>query len=196
MKFYGVVKWFVSRLFPFVCKFETSGFDELIKGNKGYIICCNHVSLLDPIAVLVKVKDVVHFLGKSELFKSAFSTYIFKKMQVIPVTRGRSNPAAIQTAISVVNSGGVLGVFPEGTRSRTGELGMPRSGAAFIAFVTKADILPIGVTYERRKFRRPRIILRCGQMIKYEDLMMQDESRVELKRVSKLIMAKIEELIK
>ncbi|GHV30676.1 1-acyl-sn-glycerol-3-phosphate acyltransferase [Clostridia bacterium] len=194
MGFYRNAKWIVSKLFPIFFKLESVGFEKKIESGKGYIVCCNHVSNLDPFAIALKLNVEISFLGKAELFKKAFLTFILRKINVIPVTRGKENGAALEKAIAVIKSGGVLGVFPEGTRSKDGKLKPPRSGAMFIAYAAKADVLPMGVTFEKRKFKRAKIVLRCGEMIKYEDLMMKDGTHSTLRQASKFVMAKISEL--
>jgi 1-acyl-sn-glycerol-3-phosphate acyltransferase len=198
MGFYRNAKWIVSKLLPIIFKFEFIGFEKKAEGGKGYIICCNHVSNLDPIAIAIKVDAEISFLGKAELFKSVFLRFVFRKLNVIPVTRGGErgeNGAALEKAVAVIKSGGILGVFPEGTRSRDGKLKSPRSGAMFVAYATGADILPMGITLEKRKFKRSKIVVKCGEMIQYEDLMMKEGTHSELRQASKFVMAKISELI-
>jgi 1-acyl-sn-glycerol-3-phosphate acyltransferase len=195
MGFYRNVKWIVSKLLPIIFKFEFIGFEKKIADGKGYIICCNHVSNLDSIAIAIKVDAEISFLGKAELFKSAFLAFVFRKLNVIPVTRGKGNSAALEKAVVVVKSGGVLGIFPEGTRSKDGTLKSPRSGAVFVAYTAKADILPMGITFEKRKLKRLKIVVKCGEMIRHEDLMVKEGTHSELRQASRFVMAKISELI-
>ncbi|MDR2817543.1 MAG: 1-acyl-sn-glycerol-3-phosphate acyltransferase [Oscillospiraceae bacterium] len=195
MGFYRNVKWIVSKLLPIFFKLEFIGFEKKVASGKGYIICCNHVSNLDSVAIAIKVDAEINFLGKAELFKNAFLAFAFRKLNVIPVTRGKGNSTALEKAVAVVKSGGVLGIFPEGTRSKDGKLKPPKSGAVFVALAAKADILPMGITFEKRWLKRSKIVVKCGEMIRYEDLMVKERTHSELRQASKFVMAKISELI-
>lgn len=196
MNFYNCVKSSVHFLLHILYKIEVKGYNNLNSiQNKGVIICCNHVSLIDPVAILSETKGKVNFLGKIELFKNKLSSWLFKKMAVIPVNRGHGSSNAIKTSVDLLNKKETLCIFPEGTRSKTKQLLSAKSGAALIAFMAKADVLPVSVRYEKHLFRRKKIVLNCGEIIKYNEFNFKQGTPNELKAASKLIMNHIANLL-
>ena len=196
MNFYNCVKSSVHFLLHILYKVEVKGYNNLNNiQNKGVIICCNHVSLIDPVAILSEAKGKVNFLGKIELFKNKLLSWLFKKMAVIPVNRGHGSSNAIKTSVDLLNKKETLCIFPEGTRSKTKQLLPAKSGAALIAFMAQADVLPISIKYEKHLFRRKKIVLNCGEVIKYNEFNFKEGTPGELKAASKLIMSYISNLL-
>ena len=75
-------------------------------------------------------------------------------IQVFPVKRGMSDKKAIRTGLTLLKEGHVLGLFPEGTRSKTGELGKGLTGAGFFALRTEAAVVPCAIIGPYKSFRR------------------------------------------
>lgn len=105
-------------------------------------------------------KRHVYFMAKEEIFKNRLSAWLFgKQLGAFPVKRGAGDTGALDTARAIVGDGRLLGIFPEGTRSRDGQLGRAKSGAALIAAQTGASILPVAIVTKNQKvkpFRRSR----------------------------------------
>ena len=85
----------------------------------------------------------VRFIAKVELWGTGFLKWYLTNIGTIPVERGSGGKEALDKAVEIVNAGGCLGIFPEGTRSKTGELGRGRSGAIVVAARTRARLLPV-----------------------------------------------------
>jgi 1-acyl-sn-glycerol-3-phosphate acyltransferase len=108
------------------------------------IIVANHCSYLDPPLVAVAYRQRrVRFIAKVELWRGGFMNWYLTSIGTIPVERGGGGRDAIEEAIECVKQGACLGIFPEGTRSTTGEIGRGRSGFLVIAARTKAPLLPV-----------------------------------------------------
>ena len=115
----------------------------------------------------------IYFMAKSELLEiNPFLTKFLLVNGVFPIRRGEADMEAIQYAIDLVRSGEVLGMFPEGTRSRTGKLQRGRSGAARIAILAQAPVVPIIVVNATRIFKtgnwlsvkpRAEVVVRVGR---------------------------------
>ncbi len=136
-------------------------------------------------------------MSKSELFKNKLSAAFFRFCGAFPVNRGQGDTSAIDSAESLVKEGKIFGIFIEGTRTKNPDAspGRAKSGAAVIAASTKSDILPVAVTYKHgrpRIFRR--VVVRYGTPIKAEDLVLNDTSRTEIKKITGRIMSDITEL--
>ena len=117
---------------------------DLCPATGPLVIVSNHCSYLDPPLISVAYRfRRVRFMAKVELWGGCFLRWYLTNIGTIPVERGSGGREAIDIAVDVVNTGGCLGMFPEGTRSKTGELGRGRSGAIVIAARTKAPLLPV-----------------------------------------------------
>ncbi len=113
----------------------------------GPLICaCNHISHLDPPAVGSALPRKSHFIAKAELFDQFFLSWYLNAIGMIPIKRGGGAKAMLENAVEVLNSGKLVTFFPEGTRSRTGKPGQPRSGVIVLAALTNAPILPVRIS--------------------------------------------------
>ncbi len=109
------------------------------------VIVCNHLSLIDPFVVSFAAHRIVSFMGKEELFGLPVLGFIIRKLGSFPVDRSRRDPAAMRLALTVLKEGQLLGMFPEGTRSTTGEMNEFRAGAARLAARTRSPLVPAAV---------------------------------------------------
>ncbi len=133
---------------------------ENLPKDRGYIICPNHVSALDVLNVAsarLWGKRMI-ILAKDELFKSKFVNWYLSKMGAVAVNRGKGDVDMIENTIEKIKKGRSCLVFPEGTRSKTGELLKLKSGAFVIAAQAQVDIVPCRVIYKGGK---PKVFGRC-----------------------------------
>ena len=161
----------------------------------GYVVCANHVSATDPIALCYAFrKNQVFFMAKKELFKVPILAPLIKVMGAFPVDRGGSDVSAVKTAISLVNEKKSMGIFPQGHRY----VGVdPRgtktkNGVALIATKTGADILPCYIWRKKNKFklfRRTYVII--GERIPFESLNYNPDASGEYARITDIAFDKI-----
>lgn len=165
---------------------------ENIPESGGLIIACNHQDALDPLVIANGCPRVIHFMAKEELFKNGIAAHFLKRLNAFPVIRGSGDMSAVNYAIDVVKNGWVLGIFPEGTRSKDYKPARPKSGAALIAKQTGADVLPVCI-YTDDEFRKgTRLTVRFGKVIKNAELgFVEEHSPKELRAASKRIMGDI-----
>ncbi len=111
------------------------------------ILCPNHISFLDSAFLMLTVPRNISFVGKAEYMDSWKTKFIFPAMGMIPIDRsgGSKSQAALDTAKTVLNRGELFGIFPEGTRSRDGDLYKGRTGAARLAMAIGCPIFPVGI---------------------------------------------------
>ena len=100
------------------------------------IIAANHLSHIDPAFIMTAVKRPISYMSKKEHFDGAVRRLVFKRVGVIPVDREAGSPDALDGAIEGLNDGGAVGIFPEGTRSKDGEIGKGKTGVARLAATT------------------------------------------------------------
>jgi len=109
------------------------------------ILASNHISNFDPPLVGACLKRQLHFMAKSELFRYQPFAKLLRVVGAFPVRRGQNDKSALKSAILRAQSGHCVIVFPEGHRSKTGELGEGMPGVAFIARKAQCPIVPVAV---------------------------------------------------
>lgn len=111
------------------------------------LLAVNHFSWADPVVVSAALARPAYYLAKERLFVNKAARWFFTSMGQIPVNRqAGGNDDALQTATDLLAKGVVVGVFPEGTRSRYGELKRGKTGVARIAARSGAPVVPIAIT--------------------------------------------------
>lgn len=166
--------WFwatVSRIL-FALSSQTKVINREAVPLKGpLLIVSNHVSYLDPVLLGAFIPRRTACLAKEELFKILGLGWLLRTWGVMPVKRGFADRTAIRRAEEVLNRGGALLMFPEGTRSRNARLQPGQTGAAFVALRCGAPVLPVGISGTqhvrgvRDVLRRPRITATFGRPI-------------------------------
>ena len=114
---------------------------EHVPAQGPVILAANHIGVIDGPLVAVYSPRPVHALTKIEMFAGILGRLLRAAGQ-IPLDRFRTDPAAVKSAVRVLRDGGVVGVFPEGTRG-SGELNRFHRGAAYLAHVTGAPVVPV-----------------------------------------------------
>src|SRR3954470_13866564 len=148
---------------------------EHFRGIKGgLIVASNHRSFLDPFAIGATLpwRRPMQYVAKVELFERRWQGWILSRVGAFPIRRGQSDETAMETAGIVLDRGGNICIFPEGTRIRSGSLGTPKRGVGRLALETGASVLPVAVhgsEHVRRGWRiRPRKVkLRAGQPLTF-----------------------------
>ena len=137
------VSWPLTRL---LWKIELNDFDRLPSDGPA-ILCPNHISFIDSVFLMSAVDRAISFVGKAEYMDSWKTKHLFPALGMIPIDRtgGDKSSAALDAAEAVVRRGELFGIFPEGTRSRTGQLHKGRTGAARLAMKVGCPIYPIGI---------------------------------------------------
>lgn len=190
---YGLAKGLFSLLFALLFfGWRVEGRDNL-PAEGGAILCSNHISWWDPPLVGCVVKRRVHFMAKEELFKIPILGSILPALGAFPVRRGTPDRSAIRQALRVLKDGQVLGIFPEGTRSKTGRLQKAEPGTALLAIKSQAPLVPVAILGPYRLFRPIRV--RIGAPFTVEEFYDQRLSSEVLGPASEKIMAKIAELM-
>lgn len=190
---YGLAKGLFSLLFALLFfGWRVEGRDNL-PAEGGAILCSNHISWWDPPLVGCVVKRRVHFMAKEELFKIPILGSILPALGAFPVRRGTPDRSAIRQALRVLKDGQVLGIFPEGTRSKTGRLQKAEPGTALLAIKSQAPLVPVAILGPYRLFRPIRV--RIGAPFTVEEFYDQRLSSEVLDPASEKIMAKIAELM-
>ncbi|MEW6545824.1 MAG: lysophospholipid acyltransferase family protein [Bacillota bacterium] len=117
------------------------------------LFCCNHISAWDPPVVGCAATRQVYFMAKRELWRIPVLRSVITALGAYPVDRKRADLSSVRRSLELLEKGQAVGVFPEGTRSRTGKLGPLRSGGAKLALRTGAAVVPMAIVGPYRLFR-------------------------------------------
>lgn len=161
----AAVCWLLFRL---LFHWRVSGLENVPQG--GAIIAPNHQSIWDiPLVALALAGRRTYFMAKSELFRNPIFARIIRTLLAFPVRRGAPDRAAIRYAIEILKQGELLTIFPEGTRSKTGELKEAEAGLSLIAARAQVPIVPVGIKGTRQMFSRekflPKVEIHFGEPI-------------------------------
>lgn len=134
------------------------------------IVACNHVSLVDGLALALAATPAraLRFLGKAELFRVPVLGWYLRSVGMLPLDRGKGDVAAMRAALGILKGGGCLGLFPEGTRSKTGSPGRPKPGISFLAGQAAAPVVPARVVNTEKFPRLLPIEVRFGPSLRFE----------------------------
>lgn len=197
MSFYGTIRGIAGFLLWFPFKLEVEYRAEW-KEEQGYILAANHQSFLDPIFLALAIKDKkrrVCYMAKEELFRIPVLKSLIKGLGAFPVSRGTGDTAAIDHAVEIVKNGGMLGIFPEGTRHKDGKLHRLKSGAVVVASRTGGDLIPACIIYGKRKFIRKPVKVIFGEPIENASLGLDGISKSALRAANRLLGERIAEMM-
>jgi 1-acyl-sn-glycerol-3-phosphate acyltransferase len=154
---------FIARGFTRV---RVEGAIDAIPREGPVILASNHISNADAVVIgawlTPKLGRRIHWLGKREMFDWPVVGWMARNGGIVPVDRAAADAEAFRLAQRILQAGEVLMIFPEGTRSPTGELQRPKDGLAMLALRTNAWIVPIGVSNTDRVWPKGRFIPRIG----------------------------------
>ena len=139
-------------LFFLIFRWRVEGVEN-IPQTGGVLLVANHASYLDPPLLGSAASRPVHFMAKAELFKFPVLSWALPRVKAFPVRRGAADRTAIRTAIELLRQGEVVGIFPEGTRTPTGELLPPQRGAGLIALRAGVPVVPVALVGTFRPFQ-------------------------------------------
>jgi 1-acyl-sn-glycerol-3-phosphate acyltransferase len=142
---------------------------ENIPATGPVILAANHVSGYDPFIAGSLVPRLCHYLAKKELFENVFLGSLLRFLRAIPVDRHGQTLSAIREISRVLEKKGMVLLFPEGTRSKDGQVRKPKGGIGMLAVTTHAVIVPayIGGMYKAKPsiFKRPEVSVAFGKPI-------------------------------
>ncbi len=120
-----------------------------------YILISNHLSGLDPVCVAHAVnREEITYLAKKELMQGRFSGALLRALHCIPVDRHNFDIAAMRACSQALKEGRVLGIFPEGTRYKKGNMEELEAGVALLALRSGVKVVPMYIHGKLRPFKR------------------------------------------
>jgi 1-acyl-sn-glycerol-3-phosphate acyltransferase len=166
---------------------------EVIPGTGPVVLASNHISNWDAVLVGLACRRRVHFLAKQELFRNRLFGNLISNLNAIPLSRCGTDARGLRRAIEVLKRGGVLVVFPEGTRSKTGRLGRAKAGVGYVAHAGGATVIPAHITGSDRMWQclvnRAELRLTFGKPVPVEGPATKEAYRSLTQRVMDAIAA-------
>jgi 1-acyl-sn-glycerol-3-phosphate acyltransferase len=162
------------------------------------ILAPNHASNMDHFFTAAFIRRRIQFMAKSQLFGSGPLSWIYSHGGVFPVRRGDQDEEAFTTAFRILDRGGAMVMYCEGTRSRTGKLAASaRPGVGRLALESGAPVVPVAIlgSHQVRNWKRlqfPKVTVRYGAPFKFD--VVSETTRDQRQEAADYIFARIKEL--
>lgn len=192
MWLYAYGRAIVWPFYHLLFRMRVEGLENVPPAGK-LIFCVNHFKWHDPLVVGITAPRRVAFMAKEELFRNRFVAWVISGLGVFPVKRGQPDRAALRHSIDILESGGCLGIFPEGTRNRSGRLAKAEPGAAYFALKTGTPVIPVGISSSFKLFSP--LIVRFGKPLDLEQFRSGRMSSDQMQGAGEAIMGAIGALL-
>jgi 1-acyl-sn-glycerol-3-phosphate acyltransferase len=166
--------------------------------NGAVILAPNHASFMDHFFTGGLLRRRIRFMAKSQLFQPGPASYIFSHGGVFPVRRGHHDEESFTTAFMLLDRGDAIVMYPEGGRSRTGEVGdQARPGVGRLALESGAPVVPVAIlgSHQVRNWKRlsfPRVTVQYGTPFRFERI--PESTREQQQEAADVILDRIREL--
>lgn len=163
------------------------------------LVTCNHISQLDPPVLGSTITRVSGYVAKKELFANPGLSWVLRSVNAIPIDRSRLSRETMDGLAEFLRSGHVLVFFPEGTRSRSGELRRAKAGVGVLLQQCPATVVPAAIEGTtapfRNLFRRGRVRVVFGQPYTLpRDESQPSDRRVDARRIAETVMERIRQV--
>jgi 1-acyl-sn-glycerol-3-phosphate acyltransferase len=163
---YRLVTKLLSLALKAMMRLEIHGEDRVpLQG--GVILVSNHASFLDPPvlgAALRKRGRVVRSLARDSLFRNPLFGALLRRLHAVPISRTKGDVGALKKALAIIKQGGVVALFPEGTRSPDGNLQRAKDGIGFLVARAGVPVVPCYIDGSYRAWPKHRRLPRCGKV--------------------------------
>ncbi len=183
---------------------KINGLEDIPK-DRNFILSANHSSYMDHLIlssiIITKLNKRVYYLAKKEHFETPFQKRWHEHVGAIPIDRQAGGKEALKTAIKYLKSNKIIGVYPEGTRTLTGNLQRGKTGAARLALAAKVPVLPVGLigTFEvlpkgKNIPRFKRVVVNIGKLMYFDKYYGMENDKKTLRLVTTKVMKEIAKL--
>lgn len=193
---YPLVRFIISL--PTLLLYRTTAIGVKNVPKSGPLILApNHFSQMDHFFTGLYLRRQVRFMAKSQLFGPPVLTYIYSHGGVFPIRRGHRDEEAFITANTILEQDGMLLIYAEGGRSRSGELGEPKPGIGRIALESGAPVVPVAIYGSAsvrgwKRFRFPKVTVEFGEPVSFP--VEQEASRERQLEVASQVFDRVREM--
>lgn len=200
---YWLLKVILTPLLRFFFRVKVEGLEDVPKDGP-VILASNHVSFCDSVFLPLVLRRRITFVAKAEYFENPKTAWFFRAIGQIPIKRegGSASQRALESAQEVLNSGGVFGIYPEGTRSPDGRLYKGHTGVARLSLACRAPVLAVAMVGTREaqpigqvkpKLFMP-ITVRFSAPMRFERFYDRQDDPLVLRQIADEIMWQLREL--
>ena len=140
---YHAIRWFAIFVFHITSRIRLCGLYNVPRSG-AFIVASNHLAWADIPLVPMHLHRKIVYMSKEEYFHSKL-TWLVRFLGSFPVKRGEGDRQALRTAEEQLKKGNILGIFPEGTRSRTRTMAKAHAGMGMIALRTGVPVVPVAI---------------------------------------------------
>ena len=190
----AIVKGFANIGFRLLYRVDIKGLENIPKEGAA-VLCSNHIHALDSVLYVTRIKRMVYIMGKEELFSSKFKNWFMRSMGVFPVKRDSvAAEESINIAITHLNEGDLLAIFPEGTRNGLEKGVKPKKGVALIALRAKVPVIPMAMEGSFKPFTK--IKIRIGKLIDLSEFYPNEDEKINPRHLVTITNNVMSEVIK
>jgi 1-acyl-sn-glycerol-3-phosphate acyltransferase len=157
MPLYRILRFVSFLLCKLFFHFEVFG-KECIPGKGGFIIVSNHASFLDPVILGISCPRLLSYAARDSLFSKAFFASLLRRIGVFPVKRWSADLSAVRESVRRLKLGFGLVIFPEGTRSASGDIQSVARGFVLLAQKARVPIIPARIFGSHKAWPKSRRI--------------------------------------
>lgn len=197
---YFFVRSTIHLFFETIYRIRVIGVHNIPKRGR-LILCSNHLSYLDPVIIGGFFPRPIYYMTKSEVFKNGFLAALVSFFNAFPVNRYSFDRKSIRYSVSILNSGNVLGIFPEGTRAVDGIMKEGQAGVGLISVLTKSPILPMALSGTNKIVQKPHkrlffpmVKIAYGELIDTKTIIENNDNKTAIKIIVKKTMNSIKDL--
>lgn len=199
--FYSFLKLILTILFKILYRVEVSGYENIPKSGR-FILCSNHLSYVDPLIIVANFSRHGYFMAKKEVFNNRILAKTVSFLNAFPVDRNSLDRKAIKNSCEILNSGEVLTMFPEGTRSVEGVIKDGHRGVGLISILSgNSPILPMAISGTNKIIQKPRkrvffpkVKIIYGNLIDTSSIIKENNSKTAISIILNKTMGSIREL--
>jgi len=188
--YYRISHILVRSVFKLIFGLKISGEENLLY-RESFIFASNHLSYADPLIVGCALNREVWFLAKKELFRNRLFAWLIRTYHAIPVDRDEIDRKTLKIVLDTLKSGESVLMFPEGTRSRNGDLHPLKDGLGFIALLSRISVVPVYVTGSNSllgcALRRKKLEVRIGPPIRIDRAYIQEDKKRDYRLLGSMI---------
>jgi len=185
---YQTAKLICRIVLALIRRWEVHGTEKMPLSG-GAIVIANHISYWDPVVVGCALKRRIYFMAKAELFNIPVLGPVISRLGAFPVRRDGPDPSSLRRSIKLLKNNQLIGIFPEGTRSHSGDILAPHLGAAMLALKVGVPIVPVAVTGTKGVFQK--VYVSIGEPLEFNNLSSKKPSKEELETVSRQVMTEV-----
>ena len=185
---------FLVRIFLSIWfKVEVENVERFEKLKTSCIVAPNHQSAWDTVLVPAFSKRVMYMMAKAELFENKIFGALLKGLKAFPVKRGKGDITAVKTAVSLLNQGQSICMFPEGTRNKGDKPIRFKTGASRIAITAKVPILPVAIVSDFKFRGKVKIIY--GEPIYFDECYDKTLTKEDFQKETDRVQNAVEQMI-